>query len=346
VAAVVVNYNARDHLLACVPSLRSDGVRTVVVVDNDSRDGSGQALAASDPDARWLPTGANLGYGAAANRGVAATTQRYVLILNPDVLVEPGTVKALAAALDRDEGLGVVGPKVEEPDGTRYPSARRFPDLLTAAGHAFLGYIAPRNRFSRAYKLADWDPERLGYVDWISGSCFLARRAAFEAVGGFDEAYFMYAEDVDLCWRLGRAGWRVGYEPAGRVVHAGAASTNQAPYRMILEHHRSLWRFACKSTSGARRLALPLVAIGLVARTGTAWGQRAVETWRNGPAWGWGPHAREEAGVGAPAGRRSRRRHGRGRRHRPKADEGSEPLTARARAASTGAADGAPGEPS
>ena len=277
VAAVIVNYNARDHLLACVQSLRADGVRTVVVVDNDSDDGSQETLAGGDPEARWLANGANLGYGAAANRGVAATTEPYVLVLNPDVVVEPGAIKTLRSALDRDGILGVVGPKVEEPDGSRYPSARRFPDLATAAGHAFLGYVAPSNRFSRAYKLADRDPDQSHHVDWISGSCFLARRTAFEAVGGFDEAYFMYAEDVDLCWRLWRAGWRVGYEPAARVVHVGAVSTDRAPYRMIMEHHRSLWRFACKSVRGARRATLPLVAAGLVARTGTAWGQRALE---------------------------------------------------------------------
>ncbi len=281
VAAVIVNYNARDHLLPCIQSLRADGVERIVVVDNDSHDGSAETLAEGDPEARWLPTGANLGYGTAANLGVAATTEPYVLVLNPDVVVEPGAVKALSAALDRDPRLALVGPRVEEPDGTRYPSARRFPDLVTAAGHAFLGYVAPSNRFSRAYKLADQDPDQPHDVDWISGSCFLARRRAYEEVGGFDESYFMYVEDVDLCWRLGRAGWRVGYEPAGRVVHAGAASTNQTPYRMILEHHRSLWRFACKSTSGARRATLPLVAAGLVARTGTAWAQRAVEDGRS-----------------------------------------------------------------
>ena len=286
VAAVVVNYNARDHLLRCVQSLRADGVRRIVVVDNDSQDGSGETLADGDPDAQWLATGLNLGYGTAANRGVAATTEPYVLVLNPDVVVEPGTVKALTAALERDDRLAVVGPKVETPDGERYPSARRFPDLVTAAGHAFLGYVAPGNRFSRAYKLADRDPDQPHEADWISGSCFLARRRAFEDVGGFDEAYFMYAEDVDLCWRLWRAGWRVAYEPAGRVVHVGAASTDQAPYRMMLEHHRSLWRFACKTTEGARRATLPLVAAGLLARTATAWGQRALEgartRWRSG----------------------------------------------------------------
>ena len=277
VAAVIVNYKAREVLLRCVQSLRAEGVRTIVVVDNDSRDGSAEALAAADPDARFLATGANLGYGPAANRGVAAVDTPYVLILNPDVEVEPGAVKALVAALEREPALAAVGPRVEEPDGSVYPSGRPFPDLVVAAGHAFLGYAAPWNRFTRAYRMLDWDRTTFRHVDWISGSCVLARRMAYEAVGGFDEAYFMYAEDVDLCWRWQRAGWRVACEPAARVVHLGAVSTNQAPYRMILEHHRSLWRFARRSTEGARRAVLPAVAAGLTVRTGLAWGQRALE---------------------------------------------------------------------
>jgi N-acetylglucosaminyl-diphospho-decaprenol L-rhamnosyltransferase len=113
----------------------------------------------------------------------------------------------------------------------------------------------------------------------------MVRRAAFEAVSGFNERYFMYVEDVDLCWRLWRAGWRVAYEPAGRVVHSGGVSTDQAPYRMIFEHHWSLWRFARTTARGSRRqqLALPVVAAGLGARTALSWGQRALEGWRARP---------------------------------------------------------------
>lgn len=276
VAAVVVNYNAGAALLDCVQSLRADGVRDVIVVDNRSHDASAERLAATDPDVRIVDAGANLGFGRAANRGAATVPGcDAILVLNPDVLVEPGTVKALVGALQRDARLGAVGPRVENPDGTLYPSARRFPDLAVAAGHAFLGYLAPGNRFSRTYKMADFDHNCSADVDWISGSCFLARRAAFDAVQGFDEAYFMYAEDVDLCWRLWRAGWHIGYEPAGRVVHKGGVSTDQTPYRMIAEHHRSLWRFARTTTTGPRRAALPAVAAGLVVRTGLAWAQRA-----------------------------------------------------------------------
>ena len=280
VAAVIVNYNVRDHLLACVRSLREEGVQEIVVVDNDSRDGSGAALAAADPDARFVPAGANLGFGRAANRGVAATDGSRLLILNPDAVVEAGCVKALAAALDGDDALAVVGPRVDNPDGTRYPSARRFPDLGVAAGHAFLGLVRPGNRFTRRYRMLDHDPDRADDVDWVSGTCMLVRRAAFDAVGGFDEAYFMYVEDVDLCWRLGQAGWRVGYEPAAGVVHTVGASSERAPYRMIAAHHRSLLRFAVRSTTGPRRLVLPLVAVGLGVRTVLAWVQRA---WRGVP---------------------------------------------------------------
>jgi len=277
VGAVVVNHNTRDHLLQCVRTLRADGVARVVIVDNASADGSGEALRRNDPDAVLLAMGSNLGYGTAANRGVAATDAPYVLILNPDIVVEPGTTKVLAEALDRDPGLAVVGPRTENLDGSLYPSARSFPNLVDAAGHAFLGFVAPANPYTRRYRMLDWDHSEAGEVDWVSGACLMVRRSAFVAAGGFDEAYFMYVEDVDLCWRLRQQGWRVGYEPAGRVVHSLGASSRQRPYRMILAHHRSLLRFASKTATGSNRLLLPVVGAGLAARTVVAWAHHALD---------------------------------------------------------------------
>ncbi len=276
-SAVVVSFNSAGYLPDCLRSLRSEGVADVVVVDNASADGSVEAVRRADPEARIVETGANLGFGSAANRGVATTISAYVLILNPDTVVEPGTVKALSEALDRDAGLGVVGPRMENPDGTLYPSVRRFPDLTVAAGHAFLGLVWPANPYTRRYRMLDADPDRpAADIDWVSGACFLVRRAAFDVVGGFDEAYFMYVEDVDLCWRMALAGWRVGYEPGGRVVHALGGSSRMVPYRMIAEHHRSLLRFVSKSTAGARRGMLPVVAAGLAVRTLAAWAHHAL----------------------------------------------------------------------
>ena len=273
VSAVVVNYNARDHLLECVRSLRSDGVEEIIVVDNASTDGSLAAITALDPDVVCVPTGGNLGFGSAANRGLAVASGVYVAVLNPDVVVESGTMKALAAALDADPTLAAVAPRVDNPDGTLYPSVRAFPSMTDAIGHAFLGFIAPRNRFSTRYRLLDWDHSRAVEVDWASGTCLMLRSASEE--GRFDESYFMYVEDVDLCWRLRQAGWRVGYEPAGRVIHTVGASSELAPYRMILAHHRSLLHFSARTARGRHRLLLPFVAGGLELRTVLAWVQRA-----------------------------------------------------------------------
>ena len=280
VSAVVVNYNARRHLLECVRSLRAEGVDDVVVVDNDSADGSTWALEASDPDARIVATGANLGYGTAANRGAAVARGDLLLVCNSDVVFEPGAVKALAGALEADATVGFVGPRVENVDGTVYPSPREFPDLVVAMGHAFLERVASRNRFTRRYRMLDFDRTRTAAVDWVSGACFLARRRAWDDVGGFDEGYFMYVEDVDLCWRARRAGWVVAFEPAARVVHVQGVSSNQAPYRMIVEHHRSLLRFYRRTATGPKAALTPVVAAGLALRAGLACLRRSVDAVR------------------------------------------------------------------
>ena len=276
VAAVIVSYNVADLLVRCVASLRADGVDRIVVVDNASADDSVAAVRAADPGVEVLALTENLGFGAGVNRGVARTVEPHVLVMNPDVEVEVGSTKVLLDALAADAGLAVVGPGIETPEGDLYPSARTFPDLVDAAGHAFLHFVWPANPFSRRYKMLDWDHCDARDVDWVAGTHLLARRSAWDQVGGFDEAFFMYMEDVDLCWRLHRAGWRVGYEPAARVRHAIGRSTDQTPYRMIAAHHRSLLRYASRTATGRRRLALPLIAVALAVRTVLAWIQRGL----------------------------------------------------------------------
>lgn len=269
VAAIVVNYNAAGHIGACLRSIAANGVDDIVVVDNNSTDLS-QTLVAS-AGASWVPAGSNLGYGRAANLGSHASPAAeagYLLVCNPDVELSPGAVADLVSALDDDPSLGMVGPAITNPDGSLYPSARTFPDMVDAVGHGLLGPLAPANRFTRRYRLLDWDHADLAKVDWVSGACFVARRDAWDAVGGFDPAYFMYMEDVDLCWRMGHAGWAIAYEPSARALHVQGVSADRHPYRMLAAHHRSMWRFARRSTGGVRRAFLPLVGIGLLARLG------------------------------------------------------------------------------
>ena len=276
VAAVVVNYNAASHLVACVRSLLAEGVADVVVADNASSDDSARVLAESGLPARFLATGRNRGYGGGANFGIAASDSELVLVSNSDLEVQPGAVAALVAALDAEPDVAIVGPRLLDPDGSLYPSARSFPALGDALGHAFLGLVAPRNRWSARYKLLGWDHAVRSDVDWVSGACFLARREVLDRLGGFDESYFMYSEDVDLCWRAWRAGWRVAYEPSAAVVHTQGVSADQRPYRMIVAHHWSLLRFARRTTTGWRRALLPLVAAGLALRAALACAQRAT----------------------------------------------------------------------
>ncbi len=276
VAGVVVNYNAGGHLLACVESLFREGLGVVVVADNGSVDGSQLALSESYPAAKWLDTGANLGYGSAADLGAAMVDHGYLLICNADVVVSEGAVAALREFLDERPEVAVVGPRVLGADGDLYPSARRFPDLLQAFGHGVVGQFWPGNPFTRRYRMVDWDHAGTREVDWVSGSCFLARRQAWDEVGGFDRTYFMYMEDVDLCWRLRASGWSVAYEPAAQVTHVQGVSADQHPYRMLLAHHVSMWRFACRTTSGRRRWALPLVLVGLALRLGVTVSRRGL----------------------------------------------------------------------
>lgn len=258
-AAVVVNYEAGDLLATCVQSLLADtsaGEPEVVVVDNGSVDGSVDRLRAAIPEVEVIVPDRNRGYASAANAGAAATTAPVVAVCNCDLRVEPGTAAAMLARLEREPDLGAVGPAVHNVDGTRYPSARSIPRLVDAVGHGVLGLFMPRNRFTRRYRELDADPTRPRDVGFVSGAAIWLRRTALDAIGGWDAGYFMYVEDVDLCWRLRGAGWRVAYEPGGTVVHVQGASTARHPYRMLFEHHRSLLRFAAKRWRGWRRVLL------------------------------------------------------------------------------------------
>lgn len=270
---MVVNYESGHHLAHCVATLLADssaGAPEIVVVDNGSRDGSIGELARNVPTARVIMSDDNLGYAAGANRGVSSTTAPVVAVCNPDLEVAPGTAAALLARLDAEPDLAAVGPVVRNPDGSQYPSARTVPSLRDAVGHALLGAVRPTNRFTRRYRQLDVDPTCRRDVDWLSGAAMWLRRSALDSVGGWDEHYFMYMEDVDLCWRLRRLGWRVAYEPTGVVMHVQGVSTERHPYRMIVRHHRSVFRFAGKRWHGARRVLLAPAALLLTVRASIA----------------------------------------------------------------------------
>jgi N-acetylglucosaminyl-diphospho-decaprenol L-rhamnosyltransferase len=268
VAVVTVSYRSSGVLPAFLASLGAATSRPVQTLIVDNMPEVAVAQLAAHEGAVYLPLAANPGYGGAVNAAVRTLGPdvEWVLIVNPDVVLEPGSLDILLDVAERDAGVGAVGPAVLNPDGSVYPSARLVPSLRIGIGHALFAGAWPSNPWSRRYRQED-DPHPRD-TGWLSGSCLLVRRVAFEAISGFDEGYFMYFEDVDLGMRLGRAGWRNRYEPSARVTHTGAHSTTSAHAAMVKAHHDSANRFLAKKYPGPFWLPVRVVLrIGLWARS-------------------------------------------------------------------------------
>jgi N-acetylglucosaminyl-diphospho-decaprenol L-rhamnosyltransferase len=278
--AVVVDHDAGAQLTGCVGSLLDEGAAPVVVVENGALDSAEAALAELGPTPAAAPVrivrpGRNLGYGAGANRGLAAlageaSPPEWVLISNPDLVVHAGALEAMRAALEEHPAWAIVGPRIFTDAGEVYPSVRNFPSFTDAAGHALFALFNPENSFTKRYNPGTPEGDVVVAAGWVSGSCFMARRSALEELGGFDEAYFMYNEDMDLCWRAHQSGWGVGFAGTAEVTHVQGLSTARHPYRMMAAHHRSALRFTTRTTTGWRRLALPAAVLVLGARMAIA----------------------------------------------------------------------------
>jgi len=250
-SVVAVTYSPGRSLAEFLDSLATaaSGPVEVVLADNGSTDGAPES-AAGRPGVRLLPTGGNLGYGRAANLGVAATDTDWVVVCNPDVVWAPGALDELRKVAERWPRAGAVGPLIRTEQGEVYPSARELPSLGRGIGHALLGSVWPGNPWTRAYRREQLPIERT--AGWLSGSCLLLRRAAFESVGGFDPRYFMYFEDVDLGERLAAAGWLNVYAPSAEIVHTGSHATAHNKRAMFVEHHRSAYRYLSGRYPGLR----------------------------------------------------------------------------------------------
>jgi N-acetylglucosaminyl-diphospho-decaprenol L-rhamnosyltransferase len=267
-AVVVCNYNTGDYLTRCLRSAFEQAGEArveVVVVDNASRDGSADRAVAANPGVRLIRNPTNRGFAAAINQGIAATAAPFVLLLNPDGEIVGGTLGGFLKVAAEHPRAGAIGPVVRDPDGTIYPSARKVPTMAEALGHFAVGPFTPRNPWTRAYKLADWDRRSERQVEWVSGSCMLIRREAMVAAGPLDERFFLYVEDVDFCRRLRAAGWEVWFSPELEVVHVGAISTGRSRWARR-QHARSIYRYYAKHRTKPWEIALrPAVWLGVQA---------------------------------------------------------------------------------
>lgn len=247
---VIVNYNTKKLLVDCIESILDSDISVdfeVCVVDNNSYDQSFSVFLAS-PRIKFILNKKNNGYSVANNIAIQNTTGKYILLLNPDTRLYPGSVDLLISRIEADEAIGAVGPKLIREDGSLDKACRRsFPTPSVWFYHSFgLGKLFPKNPKFNSYNLDHIDPDLEMEVDSLVGACMLVRREAFEMVGGFDERFFLYGEDLDLCLRMKNNGWAVWYFPNAVITHYKGRSTSLFILKSTVEFYRSMYLFHLK----------------------------------------------------------------------------------------------------
>jgi hypothetical protein len=272
---VIVSYNGRDFLRRCLASFyhHTKGVDfEVIVVDNASTDGTPEMVVEEFPRATLVRRTENAGFARGVNQGMAVARGEAFLLLNPDTELDADILPPMLAYLRRHADIGVLAPKLLDPDGSLQLSCRAFPGFATALfnRYSLLTRLFGGNRFSRRYLMTGFDHTRTADVDWASAACWLIPRVAFEKVGPLDEGYFWSIEDVDYCQRVHRAGLRVVYFPEVAVRHHIGESAATLPGRTIRERHRGMWRYYRSylrpQSAPARALLDAAVWLGIQAR--------------------------------------------------------------------------------
>ncbi|MBI3922422.1 MAG: glycosyltransferase family 2 protein, partial [Armatimonadetes bacterium] len=281
-----------EHLRRCLRSLEEEKAHLadhsfgaaleVFVVDNASADDSVSVVTSEFPWVNLIRSDVNLGFARANNQGMRRCGGRYVMLLNPDTVVKPGSLRALIDFMDGCSEAGAVGPRLLNPDGSIQFSCRSYPGI--GAGlfrNTPLGRLFPNNRFLRHYLMTDFGHEETRPVDWLSGACLMVRREVLDQVGLLDEDFFMYCEDTDWCYRMERRGWKKYYLPAAEVIHVIGGSSDLRVPAMVVAHHRSMCRFYFKHYFfGWRSILMPAMLGGIWLRCLLALLRYYASRWR------------------------------------------------------------------
>lgn len=251
---VTVTYNSSETIGPFLKSVRQHLGKAVevVVVDNASADAEQTRAISESYSARFVPAPSNLGYGSGMNLGVSHLSSNVATIVlsNPDLTFESNILLPISKLFDAQPKLGIAGPQIREDDGEIYPSARAFPSLRIGIGHALFSRIWLNNPWTRAYHSGAIDYTKTSYPGWLSGACLVVKKSTFTDISGFDSAFFMYFEDVDLCLRAAQAGWGRVFVPEAQVTHLGSHSTQGSSKRMLAEHHRSAYTYLSRKYDG------------------------------------------------------------------------------------------------
>ncbi len=258
-SVIIVSWNVQELLARCLESILngpqlvvgadqaspSGDVPTVeiIVVDSASEDGSPEMVTRRFPSVRLITLDSNIGFSAANNIGLEIARGRYLMLLNPDTEVIGDALPRMIRFLDENPDVGVVGPQTLNPDGTHQSTRRRFPTLWTAFFEStWIQNLAPRRLLDRYY-VRDVPDDATADVDWVQGSALMTRREVYETVGGLDEGFVMYSEEMDWCRRIKDAGWRVVYLGTAKIVHYGGRSSGQVVARSHIYFQQSKVRY-------------------------------------------------------------------------------------------------------
>jgi len=275
ISIVIVNYNVKDFLLECLRSIESASkgldIETIVV-DNNSSDGSVEFLEPLFPQVTFIKAGDNLGFGKANNIGIKRAKGKYLLILNPDTLLEQNTLHAMFEYMEQNPGIGIAGCKVLNPDGTFQSACRRgFPTPWASFCKLFgLQKLFPKSTLFGKYNPTVRDENESYYVDAVIGAFMFCRTELIKEIGGFDEKFFMYGEDLDMCYRVQKAGYKVGYFSGATIIHYKGESSKRSSINEVKHFYQAMEIFAKKHFSHSA-LFLLFLRLGIVVRAGLAY---------------------------------------------------------------------------
>lgn len=265
---IIVNYHSGEYLKKCLLSIEAERDNRVIHVYVQNNSANENIVYPQNPHLKLLITSneRNIGFAAAVNRAVAMSNSPYFLLLNPDSIIHKRFFSSAINYLERNETIGILGPRIFETDGTVQGSARFFPNPLTAlfGRTSLLSKLFPGNRWTCKNMVAHAsDINTPVKVDWVSGAAMVVRRRALTDVGLLDERFFMYWEDADWCRRMWEKGWQVVYFPQAEVTHHAGKSSAGAPLRSTLEFHKSAYRLFVKYATGLERLLVPFAFCAL-----------------------------------------------------------------------------------
>ncbi len=264
VSVLIVSYNVKQYIIHCIDSInKSDytGQIEIIVVDNNSFDGSLDEIKSKMKSVICIQNDVNVGFGKAINQTARIASGKYYLILNPDTIIEESTISTFINYLEKDNMIGMIGPKIVNSDGSLQKGSKRsFPTISVALPKLIgLDKLFPNSKWAGHYNLNYLNPDEIHKVDAISGSCMFIRSELFNKIGGFDEQFFMYGEDLDLCYQVHQLGFEVHYLPTTQIMHYQGESVKSAPYDSLNAFYQAMILFSEKHFSKSRSILSKLV---------------------------------------------------------------------------------------